>query len=122
MNQFARLLTISLIVAVITPAAFAQADLPANIDNGLHRLLTAGDQHQKVANATSYRAKVAKLQHATIRDSEQRVLIEVHLNGSVGLDKVGAQINDLGGKVMNQSTTYRQGVVSAFIPANRVIE
>src|SRR4029077_20796987 len=98
--------------------AFSQSDLPANIDNGLRRMLV-GEQQKQPNVAT---AKPSSFEHSIIRDSDRRVLVEIHLNGRTPLATVREQIAQIGGKVLSESASYRQGALSAFVPADRVTD
>src|SRR6188768_221957 len=85
---------------------WTQADLPANIDNNLRRVIAA--DHQKAAARFSS-GKRPGLERSMVRDSERRVLVEIHLNGKVSLETVRAQVTQLGGNVVHESASYRQG-------------
>src|SRR5947208_2625170 len=79
-------------LATATSRALGQTDLPANIDNGLRRLL-ASEQQNKLSQRA---AKPARFERSVIRDSDRRVLVEIHLNGRVPLATVRAQVADSG--------------------------
>src|SRR5690242_3628154 len=120
-RRFAALsiLTILFIAVIImAPHAVAQADFPANVDNGLRRLLV-NEQQNKVSQRP---ARPASFQRSIIRDSDRRVLVEIHLNGRVPLEAVSAQVADSGGKVLGENRSYRQGTLSAFVPVNRIAD
>src|SRR5205085_7463941 len=105
-------LLVSVGVLISSFNGIAQSDLPANIDNGLRQLLTAGQE--KTTNAANRAgARPTRSQHAAVRDSEQRVLVEIHLNGSVALAEVRAHLNQLGANVTSESASYRQGAFTA---------
>ena len=84
-------LFITLITA--TPHAVAQADLPANVDNGLRRLFLTEQQNR----ASQRAAKPSSFERSIIRDSDRRVLVEIHLSGRVPLAMVRGQVADTGG-------------------------
>src|SRR4051812_909600 len=108
------LLSLSVGILLTCFTAVAQTDLPANIDNGLRRLI-APDQ-EKTANAVNRAAaKPSRFQRSVVRDAEQRVLVEIHLNGSVPLAEVRAHLNQLGANVISESASYRQGALTAFV-------
>ena len=101
----------------------AQADLPANIDNGLRRFLTT-EQKTPDAATSGQRAtgKRTGFERSVIRDSSQRLLVEVHLNGKVPLDTIKAQLATLGANVTAENNKYQHGALSAFIPTDRVVD
>jgi hypothetical protein len=110
-----------LVLVAASDMAFAQADLPANIDNGLRRFMSAeqGNKSAAFAQPKNARSTAAGL---VVRDSAQRVLIEIHLNGSVPLESVRNQLTDMGAKITSETRSYREGGFTAFIPANRIAE
>ena len=100
----------------------AQADLPANIDNGLRRILTTETHRPTAVPSGGKRPSRASFQRSIIRDSEQRVQVEIHLNGKVPLATVRNQLTQLGAKVMTENNTYRHGAISAFVSPNHIAD
>ena len=98
----------------------AQTDLPANIDNGLRRVISVEQKNK--ANVAGQLTKRSGFDRSVIRDSDRRVLVEIHLNGKVSLPTVRAQLTDIGAKVTAENSSYRQGVLSAFISPNRIAD
>jgi|tagenome__1003787_1003787.scaffolds.fasta_scaffold20987573_5 hypothetical protein len=109
---------LSLGLVLISLTAIAQTDLPANIDNGLRRLM-APDQ-EKTANRSG--AKASRFERSIVRDSEQRVLVEIHLNGTVPLAEVRARLTQLGANVISENASYRQGGLTAFVAPARAAD
>lgn len=121
------------IIAVVSVASFlaflaspqllhAQSDLPANIDNGLRRLLTSDQRTPSAAIAGQRRGSRNNFQRSVVRDAEHRVLVEVHLNGKVPLATVRSQMTALGANVIAETSSYQQGALSVFIAANRIAD
>ncbi|MEY2440474.1 MAG: hypothetical protein QOI34_1859, partial [Verrucomicrobiota bacterium] len=103
---------------------FAQDSSPANIDNGLRRFLSTEDQSRNASPAanTSAASKRRGLTHAAVRDADRRVLVDIHLNGKVSLASVRDQLTQAGAKVIAENSSYRMGVLSAFVPANQITQ
>jgi subtilase family protein len=115
------LLLVSFSLSLTSFTAVAQTNLPANIDNGLRRLITP--EQEKTANtANRTAAKPSRFQRSVVRDSEQRVLVEIHLNGSVPLAEIRAHLNQLGANVISETASYRQGAFTAFVAPARVAD
>ena len=53
-------------------------------------------------------------------DANGRVLVHIHLNGSASLDEVTAKIEALKGTVLDTNSTYRHGVMAAYLPINQI--
>jgi hypothetical protein len=103
--------------------AVAQTDLPSNIDNSLRRLLTTEQQPAQPSAVTPQRTTTpTRFERSIIRDADRRVMVEIHLNGRVPVATVKAQVTDMGAKVLSESTSYQRGALSAFVPANRVVD
>jgi Subtilase family len=121
------------ILRVVSPGPLSAAsDIPANLDNGL-RQLVAGEQQQSqtatataTAPATTATATPARrpigIMHKAVRDSQSRVLVNFHLNGKTPLSEVRDQVKAAGGNVIAESSKYRNGVLSAFVPVNKLTE
>jgi hypothetical protein len=105
-------------LATATPRALGQTDVPANIDNGLRRVL-ASEQQSKLSQRAG---KPSSFERSIIRDSDRRVLVEIHLSGRVPLETVRAQVTDTGANVLSESSSYRPGALSAFVPVTRIAD
>lgn len=102
-----------------------QAAVP-NLDS---RLLTLA-QHAKlsvpdatVAGLHSQIAKISATDKALIRgrfDEVDRVLVHVILNGQDTLDNVARKLESLQGRVLDRNSTYRHGVMAAYVPADQL--
>src|SRR5436190_18406698 len=90
---------IALTICSTPPKLSAQTDLPANIDSGLHRLTTT-KQTKSVAGAGQRAAKPSRFEKFVIRDAEQRVQVEIHLNGKEPIAAVRDQLTNLGANVI----------------------
>ena len=116
-----RYATASLFAAILFASiatGWTQADLPANIDNNLRRIIS--EDSQRAAKSASGRR--SGLERATIRDAQRRVLVEVHLNGKVPFGTVRSQITQLGAEVVSQVPSYKQGALSAYVPSARLVD
>jgi len=108
-------------IAATLQQASAQADLPGNIDSGLRRLLTA-DQSRKANIARPQRPLRYSFEGAIRHDAQQRVLVQIRLNGKLPVATVRDQLNQMGANVIAETSTYRHGAMSAYVAANQISE
>jgi subtilisin family serine protease len=57
-----------------------------------------------------------------IRDNQRRVLVNVHLDGKASLSDVRDRITAAGGNVIAENSKYKNGVLAAFVPVNKLGE
>src|SRR5213080_4180161 len=57
-----------------------------------------------------------------VRDTERRVLVNFHLNGQAPLSQVRDRITAAGGNIIAENNKYKNGVLSAFVPVNKLVE
>src|SRR4051812_18364321 len=106
---------------VFGPEIFGQIDTPANIDSSLRRVLVAESQGKSVAPKT--RSKSAhKRRPLALRDNERRVLVNIRLNGQASLADVRQRLVAAGANVTSENSSYRNGIISAFVPVSKVAE
>ena len=53
-------------------------------------------------------------------DDKDRVLVHVHLDGRSSLDEVTKQLESLQGQVLDRNTTYRHGILAAYLPTDQI--
>ncbi|MEY2537560.1 MAG: hypothetical protein QOG67_1300 [Verrucomicrobiota bacterium] len=113
-------LVVLLLAAMGSQTSILAADEPpANIDNALRRLLSVTGQDQGRAVAA---AKPTGKAAVPIRDSENRVLVDIHLNGKIALPDVRNQLSEAGAKIVSENASYRHGMFSAFVAASKISE
>ena len=113
-------------LGIVTGAFCAEPTAATNLDS---RLLTLA-QHAKlsmteasVAGPHSQIAKVDNADKALIHgrfDDQDRVLVHVLLNGENSLDGIASQIESLRGRVLDRNSTYRHGIVAAYLPTDQL--
>ena len=113
--------TLITLLSVIT-TAFSQTDLPENIDNGLRRILSGTAQSANALTNGHQASKRSRFEPSIIRDNNGRIMVEIHLNGRVPLPTVRDQLTQLGGFIVSESTQYREGALSAFVPVAQIAQ
>jgi hypothetical protein len=110
---------LSLLLAAVS-AASAQ-DVPENLGRGLRPIVQQFDTRFRAgeAESQSFREAVASSGHIQA-DTKNRVLVDILLDGSAPLDQVRQKCLNLGGAVTAAIGTYRQGIVSAWVPLKQV--
>jgi hypothetical protein len=122
-NAFAKKFTSFFIAAyfvlgLVSPGA--ASDIPANLDNGLKQLYAEEQQNRATAAQTAPRP--LGLRRKAVRDSQRRVLVNFHLDGKASLSEVRDRVTAAGANVIAESSKYKNGVLSAFVPVNRLAE
>ena len=112
------LVTLEIVVLSAAPAQ--------NLDVGL----TALSEHAKssmpeaiIPGAHSVIAKVSATDKDLIParfDEQDRVLVHVLLDGQNSADEVGRQIQSLKGTVLDRNSTYRHGILAAYVPTDQL--
>ena len=109
------------ILRVGSPASVtAASDIPANLDNGLRQLYN--EEQPAQATAAIKTARLLGLARKAVRDDQRRILVNFHLDGSSPLSQVRDGIIAAGGTVVAENSTYRHGVLSVFVPVNKLAE
>ena len=109
-----------------TVASKAEEAGTTNLDSRLlalaqHATLALPDA--SVAGPHSQIAKVSASDKALIHgrfDELDRVLVHVLLNGEDTLDNVVAKIQSLQGRVLDRNSTYRHGILAAYLPTDQL--
>lgn len=125
-NPFSRRflsLSIATFVAfcVVFPCSLsAESDLPSNLDAGLRQLVSE-QQQSRAATTLNVRggAQPGRARFA-VRDAERRVLVKIHLNGKAPLSDMKSALPE-DAHVTAESVAYRNGVLSAYVPVNRLV-
>ena len=116
--------SLRLVVAIFWMAcsgwALAAPDVPANLDNGLRALLE-GQQNSSVSGNTPSQP-LDGIAKKAVRDKEGRVMVNVRLDGNVALPEIRKQIIAAGGTVTAENSSYRHGVLSAYLPVSKIAE
>ena len=92
-------------------------EAPENLGRGLRpivRQFDTGFQAGK-SETQSFRDAIATSDHVQA-DANNRVLVDILLNGKTPLDQVRQDCANLGGTVTAAVGTYRQGILSAWLP------
>lgn len=96
--------------------AAAQQSVPDNIGGGLRHLLEAQRNAPSAAAAVS---AAALLEPRLLRDAQNRVLVNVWLDGTRPLAAVHQSLEGVGANVSAGLATYRKGVIAAYVPVQR---
>jgi hypothetical protein len=110
---------ISAIVALllgVSMNAASQGPTPENVGGGLRQLIEA---HGNAAAAPSAVPAAALLEPRLLRDTQSRVLVNVWLDGGRPLADVRQALADLGADVHSELSSYRKGVIAAYVPVER---
>lgn len=108
----------------VGPLRAAAADLPANVDSALRQVVVESSASKSIAAPAAAQPNQPRLRIVTrpIRDPQSRVLVNVNLNGKTSLAEVHARLVSEGANLVAESDRYQSGVVSAFIPLEKVAE
>ena len=109
----------ALSIPTILTAAFASAatspNIPDNIGGGLRQLIEAE------RNVPASRSAATSLAPLLLRDQQDRVLVNVWLDGKRPLAAVHQALAGLGVNVHAELATYRKGVIAAYVPIERAV-
>lgn len=92
----------------------SEAARPRNLGSGLDKVL---DLYQKNPSAFVQKARASKWFTA---DDQGRVVVNVHLDGTLPLAKVRLAAEKLGASSVAELASYRNGVISLFVPISKV--
>jgi hypothetical protein len=95
--------------------AAAPAPTPENLGGGLRQLVEA----RNAAAAPSAVSGAALLERRVLRDEQSRVLVNVWLDGKHPLAAVHQSLSALGANVSAELPSYRNGVISAYVPIEK---
>src|SRR2546423_1046234 len=121
--HLASLLLAALFATQLSRPVIAAGATPENPDNAFRRILGKGPTTTAVPNAGAKTAsRPRRVDHGVIRDAQQRVHVIVHLDGRVTLADLKKQMAAAGASVTAESGQFRNGVISAFVPANKLAD
>ena len=108
-------------------AAGAAKGLPENMAFGLRDLVqayqssdqsAAGVEAKAASPHERFRAKASDMRHARVDDND-RVLVDVYLDGSVTMDQAVADYEAMGSTVIARLDWYHQGALSLWVPVSQ---
>src|SRR6201984_2250636 len=109
-----------------TMAGAFSAEPLVNIDSALQTLALHAKQSMPEANVPGVHGQNAAI-NSTDRtqipgrfDDKDRVLVHVHLDGRSSLDEVTKQLESVRGQVLDRNTTYRHGILAAYLPTDQI--
>lgn len=91
------------------------AEVPANLGLGLKRLV---EIHQR--DPAEFQARMASPKLLQV-DSAERVVVNIHLDGTTPAETVAAELQPLGLEVLAIDARWRKGVISARLPIAQAI-
>src|SRR6201993_387954 len=98
----------------------------ANIDSALQTLALHAKQSISEANGPGVHGQNATINRTDRTqipgrfDDKDRVLVHVHLDGRSSLDEVTKQLESVRGQVLDRNTTYRHGILAAYLPTDQI--
>ena len=115
--------TVSLLALVTTAFSAARAQ---NLDVGLSALSEHAKSFMPEASAPGMHSQIAKVSDSDKGltpgrfDEQDRVLVHVLLDGQSSIEDVERQIDSLKGAVLDRSSTYRHGILAAYVPTDQL--
>lgn len=112
---------LALCVAAVCSAEAAIAQHP-KMDSALSEFVDAmrarrGAAEPRAADQASSPLR-AKIQERAVQDATGRVLVDIYLDGSVGLPQFLLQLQSVGAEVTGVNPDFRFGTVSAYVPVS----
>ena len=107
------------------------AGIPRNISPGLRHLLQhveAGETVNLSREGYSLDMRTGEVSHLVqagpmpIYDQNNRVLVDVHLNGRATLDALRQQLEQMGSRVVAQNPNFHKGVIETYLPLAAVAQ
>ncbi len=104
--------SINVFCAVFLALVFASdvtfaADAPANLGLGLRNLVQTHQKNRSQARVEARESVVAQV------DEAERLVVNIHLDGSVPAEAVAATLREIGVEILHVDTIWRKGVISA---------
>ncbi len=118
-------LSIAVICSFGSTAAFG-AEPVENLDSGLSILSAHAGLLMPEADAPGSHSQIAKVSSQDKDlisgrfDEQDRVLVHVLLDGRTALEQVAPQIESLRGRVLDRNTSYRHGILAAYLPTDQL--
>ncbi|MFY9989259.1 MAG: S8 family serine peptidase [Chthoniobacterales bacterium] len=106
-------------------AAFS-AESAQNLDSGLATLSEHAKLSMPEAGASGVHSQIAKVSDTDKEaiggrfDDQDRVLVHVLLDGRSSLDQVAQHLQSLQGVVLDRNSTYRHGILAAYVPTDQL--
>jgi len=118
-------LSITVICSFVLTGAFG-AEPVENLDSGLSILSAHAGLLMPEANAPGSHSQIATVSSEDKDlisgrfDEQDRVLVHVLLDGRTALEQVSPQIESLQGRVLDRNTSYRHGILAAYLPTDQL--
>ena len=98
------------------PLVSLGADAPENLGLGLRQLVENYQNDQ-----AQFRAKISSAKTLQA-DAANRVVANIHLNGTKNVEQVAQELEDLGLEIIAIDPNWRTGVISAWLPISKAVE
>jgi len=100
-------------VALLLPLSSFAAGAPENLGLGLKQLV---ENYQ--TDRAQFRAQISNAKTVQA-DTADRVMVNIHLDGTKRLEDVAITLEDLGLEIIAVDSTWRSGVISAWLPISQ---
>jgi hypothetical protein len=116
-------ITASFLLAITNAFGAAPAE---NLDSGLSILSDSASSSIPDAGASGVHSQIAPVNSEDKAiifgrfDDQDRILVHVMLNGQNTVDQVAAQVETLQGLVLGTDSTYRHGILAAYLPTDQL--
>jgi hypothetical protein len=101
------------LIGIAAPLSSFAADVHSNLGLGLKQLVENYQNDQ-----TLFRAKISDAKTVQA-DSADRVIVNIHLDGTKRVEDVAGDLEDLGLEIIAIDPNWRSGVVSAWLPISQ---
>src|ERR1022692_1443502 len=101
------------LIGIAAPLSSFAADVHSNLGLGLKQLVENYQNDQ-----TQFRAKISDAKTVQA-DNTGRVVVNIHLDGTKGVEDIAATLRDLGLEIIAIDPNWRSGVVSAWLPISQ---
>ena len=100
---------LTLCLSIVASCAFA-APNPSNLGLGLRQLVDSYKRDRALAQAKAATSRTIQM------DSQDRVLVNLHLDGKAPINVVAAALTRAGAEILAVDPNWRHGVISARLP------
>ncbi len=100
-------------------SAFAQTDMPKNMDQGLRQMVELYRKDPQAAYQMIQDPSALLL--PSIQHDEKRPMVDIHLNGTAPMETVVDGLNQMGFTVM-ATTSFQGGGIEGYMPMDRAAE
>jgi hypothetical protein len=108
---------ISLLLAEVLTSQLLATPIPQNLGNGLRAII---EKHSFPRTATQ--PSIFDYERLMITDAQNRVLVNIMLNGTVSLNTMKSRTTALGANVTATDAHYRAGVIEAFVSLSQAVD